>query len=591
MSNDDTPTHQPQRGGSIFRRSSAWLFSHDHFTFKSLSGTVVGIAVIALLAGFFLFVTIQNHQQETLRGHTIDVMRLSSLIENDIAAMETAHRGFLLTGNDAYLEPFQKRRELVRHRIDELTHRILDTPRQRKRVMKVQEIVQTWLNTFALPQLSALSAKSTTAPESLVAASPKSLGNSVLNEAREILQSLQNEEQIALNERMRDQEWAAQSTNILDFLTKLERSVIEMQKEKRGFLLTGDASFSDAYRRATADFYTYHGYLSLLVANSPEQTESLGKIRTTIEQWITTSAVPEMDAKRAGKDITPLATATTAGEKIMTDIRQMLADFENKELGVYENRSAAATRERIMTTTALAVLCFVAVFLLVVSNSYSFVLVRRQLVKLEGVETRIRSIIENILDGMITVDETGTIRSMNPAAEKMFGCINNELVGHAFTKVAPKSYGVETDAPPVPLSWEDLAKKTGSTTLAMGRTRTHNTFPIEISLSEMLVDGKKLFVAMVRDVTERKRFEQEIAADKESLAVTLRSIGDGVITTDVQGKIIMINNAGEGLTGWSSREAIGQPLKSVFNVAIDLAARARAQRGGYKSEAQSLLLT
>ena len=96
---------------------------------------------------------------------------------------------------------------------------------------------------------------------------------------------------------------------------------------------------------------------------------------------------------------------------------------------------------------------------------------------------------------------------------------------------------------------------------------------------------------MVRDVTERKRFEKEIAAEKESLAVTLRSIGDGVITTDVQGKIIMINNAGETLTGWSSREAIGQPLKTVFNIAIDLAAQARAQKSGFRNEAQSILLS
>ncbi|MDQ6807964.1 MAG: PAS domain S-box protein, partial [Verrucomicrobiota bacterium] len=275
----------------------------------------------------------------------------------------------------------------------------------------------------------------------------------------------------------------------------------------------------------------------------------------------------------------------------MTEVRQLLANFETNELGVYQNRSEAATRERIMKTTALAILCVIAVGLLAVSNSYSFVLVRRQLVKLEGVETRIRSIIENILDGMITVDEQGAICSMNPAAEKMFGCINNELVGHSFTKVVPKTYSADPEATPIACAWEDLARTTGSTTLAMGRTRTHATFPVEISLSEMKVDGNKLYVAMVRDVTERKRFEQEIAADKESLAVTLRSIGDGVITTDVQGKIIMINNAGEGLTGWSSREAIGQPLKSVFNVAIDLAARARAQRSGYRNEAQSLLLT
>jgi PAS domain S-box-containing protein len=107
----------------------------------------------------------------------------------------------------------------------------------------------------------------------------------------------------------------------------------------------------------------------------------------------------------------------------------------------------------------------------------------------------------------------------------------------------------------------------------------------------MQVDQQKLYVAMVRDVTDRKRFEKEIASEKESLAVTLRSIGDGVITTDVQGKIIMLNNEGERLTGWSSPEAIGQPLKSVFNVAIDLAAQARAQKSGYRNEAQSILLS
>jgi len=192
---------------------------------------------------------------------------------------------------------------------------------------------------------------------------------------------------------------------------------------------------------------------------------------------------------------------------------------------------------------------------------------------------------------MIIVDPEGAIRSMNPAAEKMFGCIDNEMVGHKFVKLVPKSYPSEPEAQPAACAWNDLARRTGSTTLAVGRTRRHAIFPIEISLSEMVVDNQQLYVAMVRDVTERKRFEQEIDAEKESLAVTLRSIGDGVITTDVQGKIIMINNAGETLTGWESKEAIGQPLKGVFNVAIDFAAQARAQKSGYRNEAQSILLS
>jgi PAS domain S-box-containing protein len=586
MTELDAPPKKEKRRG-VFGSGVAWLFSQKHFHFKLLSGTAVGIVVITFLAGLFLFVTLRNHHQETLRSHTLEVMRLSSVIENDIASLEMGHRGYLLTGDASYLEPFERRRDLIKHQVEDLTQLILDSPRQRKRVMKIQEVVQKWLETVALPQMNARTKGNAVLTEPGADASDP-LGNGLINQAREILQSLQNEEQIVLNQRMREQEWAAQSTQILDLLTKLERSVIEMQKEKRGYLLTGTSSFAEGYRRATADFYTYHGYLSILVANSPEQSESLNDIKKGIERWTEGAAAPEMEAKRTGKDLVPLV-AKNNGEALMTEIREMLKRFQTNESNVYEARSSSASRDRIIKTTGLALLCIFAVGLLVVSNSYSFVLVRRQLSKLEGVETRIRSIIENILDGMITVDAQGIICSMNPSAEKMFGCINNEMVGHKFTKLVPKSYGAQPE--PITCAWDDLAKRTGSTTMAVGRTRRHATFPIEISLSEMIVDKQQLFVAMVRDVTERRRFEQEIAADKESLAVTLRSIEDGVITTDVQGKIIMINNAGENLTGWSSKEAIGQPLKSVYNIAIDLAAQARAQKTGSRNEAQSILLS
>lgn len=587
MTQIDAPQTTEVRRG-IFGRTAAWLFSPKHFHFKLLSGTAVGIVVITFLAGLFLFVTLRNHHQETLRAHTLEVMRLSSLLENDIAALETGHRGYLLTGNASYLEPFERRRELIKSRVEELAVLILEVPKQRKRVMKIQEIVQKWLDTFALPQMNGRLTKGMSVVAESAGDSSGALGSGLLSQARENLQQLQAEEQIVLNERMREQEWAAQSTQIQDFLTKLERSVIDMQKEKRGYLLTGENSFAEAYRRATADFYTYHGYLTILVANSPEQSSALSEIRKGVERWASEAAAPEMEAKRIGKEVVALV-AKNNGEGLMADIREMVKKFQTDELSLYETRSNTATRDRIIKTTGLALLCVFAVGLLIVSNSYSFVLVRRQLAKLEGIETRIRSIIENILDGMITVDEQGIICSMNPSAEKMFGCIDNEMVGHKFTKLVPKSYGNEMD--PVACAWDDLAKRTGSTTMAVGRTRRHATFPIEISLSEMVVDKQKLFVAMVRDVTERRRFEQEIAADKESLAVTLRSIEDGVITTDVQGKIIMINNAGENLTGWTSKEAIGQPLKSVYNIAIDLAAQARAQKTGSRNEAQSILLS
>lgn len=58
----------------------------------------------------------------------------------------------------------------------------------------------------------------------------------------------------------------------------------------------------------------------------------------------------------------------------------------------------------------------------------------------------------------------------------------------------------------------------------------------------------------------------ELASEKERLAVTLRSIGDGVITTNIEGEIALINKVAEDLTGWKQEEAVGQLLKKVFNI-------------------------
>ena len=54
--------------------------------------------------------------------------------------------------------------------------------------------------------------------------------------------------------------------------------------------------------------------------------------------------------------------------------------------------------------------------------------------------------------------------------------------------------------------------------------------------------------------------------EKERLAVTLRSIGDAVITTDVEGRISLMNRVAEDLTGWRQEEALGEPLGKVFNI-------------------------
>jgi len=68
------------------------------------------------------------------------------------------------------------------------------------------------------------------------------------------------------------------------------------------------------------------------------------------------------------------------------------------------------------------------------------------------------------------------------------------------------------------------------------------------------------------EIREREGVEIALASEKERLAVTLRSIGDGVITTDAGGKITLLNKAAESLTGWTQAEAVGRPLDGVFQL-------------------------
>jgi PAS domain S-box-containing protein len=93
-----------------------------------------------------------------------------------------------------------------------------------------------------------------------------------------------------------------------------------------------------------------------------------------------------------------------------------------------------------------------------------------------------------------------------------------------------------------------------------GRYFTTIKFPV-------LIDGKPRYLAgYTIDITERILSEKLIDAERERLLVTLRSIGDAVITTDTEGRIILMNRVAETLTGWQLSEAQGRPLMEIFNI-------------------------
>ncbi len=93
------------------------------------------------------------------------------------------------------------------------------------------------------------------------------------------------------------------------------------------------------------------------------------------------------------------------------------------------------------------------------------------------------------------------------------------------------------------------------------------------SVEPIKIDNESCLLVVAQDITEKKRAEAELQQEKELAQITLESIGDGVITTDIEGKVEYINPVAEQLSGWKNEQAKGNPVEDVLRL-IDETKRA-----------------
>ena len=97
-------------------------------------------------------------------------------------------------------------------------------------------------------------------------------------------------------------------------------------------------------------------------------------------------------------------------------------------------------------------------------------------------------------------------------------------------------------------------------------TSQGQAIPILKTAATIKRGGRTYILVSFLDLTGQKKVERDLAAEKERLRVTLRSIGDGVIATDTEGRVVLMNQVAEELTGWTQDEAQGLPVAKVFRL-------------------------
>ena len=137
-----------------------------------------------------------------------------------------------------------------------------------------------------------------------------------------------------------------------------------------------------------------------------------------------------------------------------------------------------------------------------------------------GSAALLAGIVQLASEGIVSIDEQQRIHLFNAGAEEIFGWTAADVLGQPLSVLIPARYHRQHDEEHLPLfaRAHPTARRMGERSEVYGRRRNGEEFPAEVSISKIDVGGQRMYNAVVRDVTERKRYEAALRARSEELA-------------------------------------------------------------------------
>lgn len=155
-------------------------------------------------------------------------------------------------------------------------------------------------------------------------------------------------------------------------------------------------------------------------------------------------------------------------------------------------------------------------------------------------ENRIRAIVETVVDGIIVINAEGIIQTHNPAAEALFGYHSSEVIGKNVKMLMPEPYQSAHDSYIHNYLNTGEEKVIGIGREVVGKRKNGSSFDMELAVSEMNINGEKMFTGIVRDISDRKAATEELYRFKHTLDNTL----DMIFMFDEESLIFNYMNAG-----------------------------------------------
>ncbi len=175
-------------------------------------------------------------------------------------------------------------------------------------------------------------------------------------------------------------------------------------------------------------------------------------------------------------------------------------------------------------------------------------------------ERLLGGLVESAMDAIIAVDESQRIVLFNPAAELMFGLSEAEAIGQPIEMLMPEKYR--------PRHAEHISRfaSTGETrrkmvgpTCVSGRRANGETFPVEVSISHINMRDRRIFTAIVRDISQRVEDELALRESEERLALFAAITFEGIVISE-RGRILDCSEQFSQMLGYTTGELVGRMI-------------------------------
>ncbi len=353
-----------------------------------------------------------------------------------------------------------------------------------------------------------------------VAGEPEINMRRVINEAQFSLKSIDEMVRTGKGKKIIDKTRAIISTMSKDFqksgrkdnlllTTQIGKDIVDSECGERGFLLAGRDWFLEPFYNGQIKFYKHTKELEKILQGDKKNLERLSNLKKLYEEWLAEVARPEIHARiryekapRSMDDITNLLAAGT-GKKILDELRNLIDEFTNTLTKDIEQKVSQSER----TVTEIKIISFAVCSVgILLSLIFSFIIGRS-----------IINPINTLIAGTYIIGNGDLTHKINLRNKDELA-----ILADSFNKM---SEGLQ----------KAIVKRDQEITVRMKR--------------------------------EEELRESKIRRDSEiRLAATLESIGDAVITIDMENKIALMNPMAEALTGWRYAEAKGKDIQEIFNV-------------------------